>query len=772
MFRHECRGGNPFGILRSSVSGATVAVALLLAGPAGTFARPLGEAIAGDPRVDSHLKHIVAWAEAAREDALGVRRAAQPAEGLPGRLPITVDYGRATGESLVHLILEGDVRRSDLESRGALVNTQAGGVTTLIAPLEALPSLLETPGLRHVSAAEAVHKMLDVSAPEVDADDVWEGQGVPPVYQGFTGSGVIVGIVDSGIDLNHADFRTAANQTRIKYAWDQTWTGTKPPGFTYGAEWTEAQINSGAASSLKDYDGHGAHVTGIAAGNGRATGNGQLPYQYIGIAPEADLVIVKTNFTDAGIIDGVNYVFQKATALGKPAVVNLSVGTQKGGHDGSHSLDTAISALTGPGRLVTAAAGNYGLLAVHDRIDLAPGGSQGFSFVVPTYTQSSTSPEYVTVEGWHEPQAAFQVKLRSPSGLESAWFDPGQSSGSITFADGTYSIDNDVVTNSRGAKQIKFSIWRNTSMSPHPAIGTWTLTATRKATATSGTSHFWISTWFLDTTGYPAFSSPDPAYSVSSPATADGVIATGAYATKNQWVNGNGGTSSYGSIPLGVVADFSSIGPRRDGVQRPDVVAPGYGVAAALSVNAPTSNSYKVLDRVHYMRLGTSQANAHTTGALALKLEEDPSLDPATAREALCMLARADEYTGATPNAAYGFGKLDVVNSSVAVGERGLLPLLRLGHPFPNPSLGPSAFEFSLGEEDIPAGETRAELRIFGPSGRRIATLGTRAAPGIQRLVWDGRTEDGHVAASGIYFGRLEVGNRVSEVRKLVRLER
>ena len=141
-----------------------------------------------------------------------------------------------------------------------------------------------------------------------------------------SGRGVVVGIVDTGIDLAHADFRAASGQTRIKYLWNQPWSGTPPAGFNYGAEYSEAQINAGGANHHDD-DGHGTHVAGIAAGNGRATGNGYAAYRYVGMAPEADLIVVKMRNSDSDLINGVNYVFTRAAAMGKPAVALVAGAT-------------------------------------------------------------------------------------------------------------------------------------------------------------------------------------------------------------------------------------------------------------------------------------------------------------------------------------------------------------------------------------------------------------------------------------------------------------
>src|SRR5262249_39737888 len=148
------------------------------------------------------------------------------------------------------------------------------------------------------------------------------------------------------------------------------YTAPPPAGYSYGSEYSQASINAGQFGG-GDTNGHGTHMAGVAAGNGRGTGNGKPAYTYVGAAPEADLVVVSLpsasagSITDDKVLDGVRYVFQKAAALGEPAVVLLSLAKCTGPHDGQDPLDLGIAALTGPGKLVCAAAGNYGGKSQH-----------------------------------------------------------------------------------------------------------------------------------------------------------------------------------------------------------------------------------------------------------------------------------------------------------------------------------------------------------------------------------------------------------------------
>ncbi|MBK6527629.1 MAG: S8 family serine peptidase [Crocinitomicaceae bacterium] len=141
---------------------------------------------------------------------------------------------------------------------------------------------------------------------------------------------VIIGYVDSGLDYNHADFKNADGTTRVLYYWDQTlgFDASLTPGkYGYGQVWDSTSINNGTCTSL-DNNAHGTTVTGAGSGNGLATGTNK------GVAPESDIIIVETNFSAPNwtltVADAVDFIFSMADTLGKPAVVNTSVGDYLG----------------------------------------------------------------------------------------------------------------------------------------------------------------------------------------------------------------------------------------------------------------------------------------------------------------------------------------------------------------------------------------------------------------------------------------------------------
>ena len=166
----------------------------------------------------------------------------------------------------------------------------------------------------------------------------------PPVS--LSGQGVLIGIVDSGIDYANADFRNEDGTTRIAALWDQSVPGSPPDGYALGTLYTRDQIDQALQETdpftrfsmlpSQDASGHGTAVAGIAAGNGR----GSEGRRYRGVAPEAELIAVKMGVPREGgfprtteLMQGVDYIVRKALALGKPAAVNISFGNTYGSHE-------------------------------------------------------------------------------------------------------------------------------------------------------------------------------------------------------------------------------------------------------------------------------------------------------------------------------------------------------------------------------------------------------------------------------------------------------
>ena len=553
-----------------------------------------------------------------------------------------------SGDVGVILKYEGDP--AGLRAVGVNVHSQINSIFTADVPIDRLRALETLPGLECVQAAILFEPVLDVSVPETGASTL--RSGTPPDWVGYTGKGVVAGSVDTGLDVTHPDFRKPDGSSRILYLWDQT-TGAgganHPAGYSYGTEWTNAQIDAGQCTE-HDTWGHGTGTMSVTAGNGAATGYGWPAYKYVGMAPEADIISVKTTMYSDDIIDGMNYIKGKANALGKPFAINLSLGSQYGAHDGTDLMEQAIDQISGQGAVVCTAAGNNRTnnptRYIHADWTLPSSGSSVTANL--SVLSNRASPFYIQM--WYQGQDTINVTVRTPNGYSLTKATGASTEGYYSTPDGGIWLENALEPDPSNGDNPCTIVIQNA------LAGTWQLTATAQSITQGGRCDAWIasSNVFWGTYG-------NNSMTVIIPSTTSSAITVGGYMTKSSWVNPDGTHQGFGST-YGQYSSGSSEGPTRDGRQKPDLVAT-VAVVAAKSVDSNPSYMYIVEDGVHAMLIGTSFACPHGTGAAALILQKDPTFTAADIRNALTSGARSDSFTGTVPNYMWGYGKLSVSNA-------------------------------------------------------------------------------------------------------------
>lgn len=577
--------------------------------------------------------------------------------------------------SAVRVLIVGDVLPGDLQDLGVVVTSRLGEVTSAWAPLETLPRLTQLSGVRFVEASRPLRPAaLDVSVPEVRGSLVRN-------LTGLKGNGVLIGLIDTGIDWAHPDFVRPDGTTRIKWLWDKTDpTGPPPPELAAsgGTLYTEAQINSALAEGTGvneiDSNGHGTAVAGTAAGDGSGT-NGTIPSgTFVGMAPEAELIVVKsvglgtsTIFQSADVVDGLAFIDARAGSLGRPYVVNMSLIGHLGAHDGTAAHELAIDETVGPGipgKAVVVAAGNDGDKKKHALIQLGSSPTIRRVRVLPFLPAPEAGDDELLVEAWYPGNQTASVRVITPSGLSVGPVPAGSLLEEET-QDGAISVDNasgglNPVNGDRNLfiKVVDFDDAQGARVDL--ARGTWQI----EATGSGGTLHMWLPLTELG----GEFFGPDAEGTtvVNMPGTARNAVTVGSYVTKASWTDIAGGQEGTGKT-IGEISDFSSPGPTRDGRRKPELAAPGDVIATSLSADAATVTALKLQDGHHTIRDGTSFATPHVAGAAALLIEFDPILDATQLRNQLTQGALSDEFTGSTPNDVWGFGKLDAF-SAIRIG--------------------------------------------------------------------------------------------------------
>ncbi len=569
---------------------------------------------------------------------------------------------------------------------GAGFGSQSGNVATARADDATLDALAADGRIAGIELAVKTRPTMDA----VRSSSTLSGLGLGTIYgaaatdlANATGAGVVIGVVDSGVDWTHLDFvNDGPNTSRILAIWDQTISshvgGAFPTGFSYGAEYSNASITAklqGGANTINttDTNGHGTHVAGIAAGDGTAT-NGAIPSgTFRGMAPSADIVVVRTTFDTSDVIDGVNYVIAQAAAAGKRAVVNLSLGTMYGPHDGTSTFEAGIGAIAASTPIVVAA-GNDGASNAHNVTNVGAGGTSAVTVNVDGTTNDAD------VEMWHPggDDYSVTVTLTGVSGsLTRA--TPGSVVGTI----GTHNVEiyNAVNTgHPLGHKQIYVYVNRGSGITASSIVITLTRTTSGGSGRVDG---------FLDPGELISFAVPDQTMTASEPASAPNVISVGSYASKQYWYGSDGFAYSFGNqSALGTLSAFSSKGPTRDGRQIPEVAGPGDVVAAAYSANTSPAASAPLilLDLRHRILRGTSMSAPVVAGILAARLQHGPQRTVDELRSILRAQARTDSATGAVPNYSWGYGK-------VASSPQPVSPPASLSAS----TLGPSSVTWSWG---------------------------------------------------------------------------
>jgi subtilisin family serine protease len=420
----------------------------------------------------------------------------------------------------------------------------------------------------------------------------------------------LIGVVDSGIDPKHPDFTG-----RLLRIWDQTLSGPGVPEGAYGLELTGHQL-----TASRDKNGHGTHVAGIAAGAGST---------FPGVAAKAELLIVKTTFQDAHIADGIRYVFRVAHELGRPAVVNLSLGGHADAHDGTDSLSQIIDDESGPGRIVCCAAGNEGDDNIHARLALGAPATRTLRFLVPANAVGTAE-----LNGWYPGAGKLEISITNPDGFATP-FQPVITTGNFlkkyNLPGARVVIETPDKDPDNGDHHFTVQIRNSSAGSPAPA-GNWQLRV-KNAAAVSGT----LDVWALDDQQAPqvVFSDSNVADSlkIGSPGSAAGAVTVGAFVTKNAWQDIDGNQRTVG-MAVDKLASFSSEGPLRNNGRKPDLAAPGAMIASCLSADSGPERAW-IVDAAHVVEAGTSMATPFISGVVALLLERNHQLDPAAAKAAL-----------------------------------------------------------------------------------------------------------------------------------------
>lgn len=410
----------------------------------------------------------------------------------------------------------------------------------------------------------------------------------------LTGRGTLVGVIDSGIDYAHPDFRSPNGSTRILSLWDQTIPGTAPEGFSTGTLYTSDIINAALSASSpqeqfsicpsQDISGHGTHVTGIAAGNGRASNA-----VYRGVAYEADLLIVKlgnpgpNSFPSTSLLMmGIDFCVRESLRRNQPLALNLSFGNTYGSHSGSSLLETYINSVSELGRIsIVVGSGNEGASGGHIGGFLSPNQPETIEFSISDFSPS------LNIQLWKNYWDEFAVVLTPPVGASVTLpSEPGS---------WRYSFGETEVYSYNG-EPTPYTPFQEIYLDFIPAdtyltAGIWSLRLVPQ-NLRSGRWDMWLPSSAIRNEA-TAFLLPDPYTTLTIPSTSARSITVGAYDSRQN-----------------TIAVFSGRGYTwNNQIIKPDLVAPGVDI-----ISCSPGGGYET-------RTGTSMATPFVTGSASLLMQ-------------------------------------------------------------------------------------------------------------------------------------------------------
>lgn len=568
-----------------------------------------------------------------------------------------------------------DASADNLKRLGVRVRSQVGDIFSAFVLLSDIPRLEESAAIRYIELSRPLFRTLNQAVPYAQLNTLHNA--VPSV----DGTGVVVGIVDSMLDIYHPDFRTAANATRVLFLWDQTLTPrgveASPPvapalpgfapagGATYGVEYNQATINNELASfsppatpayATVRHGGltaqHGTHVAGIAAGNGLGQGG-----TFTGAAPGSNIIFVRQTSSlgtallgdSVGNADAFAYIFARATQLGQACVVNLSSSDNQGPHDGltlgEQFLDNLL--LT-PGRAITVSAGNSNNTGSHAAGVVAAGGT---SNLVLNYSTADINGDGVNdlpitsddVEIWYDGHDRFNVTVTVPTAAAAIGpVTPGNAANAV-LPNGVQVQVTSVLNDPRNGDNLISIIFVVPGGQSIP-LGNTTIALTG-TTVINGAFQAWVD---RNNRGLSAF---------QAPFLQEGTLTLGVPATARRPIT----VGSHDKVaPTPGISTTSGRGPSRDGRIKPEIATVGTGPAGVL-VTAPRSrNMNAVAPGALYTGMGgTSMAAPLVAGACACLFQCRGGAS--TWANLKQILEDTAGTTGlAIPSNAFGFGFMQV----------------------------------------------------------------------------------------------------------------
>ena len=624
------------------------------------------------------------------------------------------------GVQMVPAFIHVDPKQtSKLESIGVIIQERFNEFVTALIPVNKIERIAELVEVKQVNVARKLQKKTNMARSYTNADDVINytsdavSAGLP---MAFKGNGVVVGVIDGGIDFAHTLYNDASGNTRIKRAYKAT-SSTRLTEYTSGFT---------TISTDDSEESHGTHTSTTAAGRNMTVGN----ITYGGMAPESDIILVGLGsyMYDTNIANAIKKIFDYADSQNEPAVCSLSLGSHYGPHDGTGELADVYAQYAGsnPNHIIVYAASNDA--------------NSSYGYVHVEGTASSSTPLTAVIQGClyeayygygssyrnrsyygqdrfyartkNQPLAC-RLHVVNTSNRSIVWTSNAITSSTSSISGlSTYFSGSPQVTIARDSYSNKYYVEVYTSQMNKTSSyqsNNYALAVSVYPTNGSCVIDGWVNGYnyfsdFSGTLGNYTFVAASDASCISDEASDDNVISVGAYCSKRVVSDYRGSSHTLSDYTLGDIAYFSSYqasGSGPLGAVKPDICAPGATIVAGINHNDNYYMQNQYSDYGMYLVYnsttsslgsmdGTSMATPCAAGIIALYLQAakyaGKTLNTDGIRDVFANTAITDNYTSKVNFGRYG--KIDAL-----AGVKYILGSTEL--PDPQLTVDPASLSFS-----------------------------------------------------------------------------
>ncbi len=585
-------------------------------------------------------------------------------------------------ETMDCFILLNGKSTAQLKALGVTITGEFDDVVTALVPINKVEQVANLDIVKQIAIAQIAQAYTDQAKNVTKAYQAWNGtsNGLP---QNYRGTGVVIGVIDTGMDFNHRFFYDSSGNTRVKAVYLPNATsangGTAPQvgtttlsGYHYT---TPAQI----AALTTDYnaESHGTHTTGCAGGS--QVGN------YAGMAPDCDLVMcgLGDNLSQTAIVNSAKYIANYAKSVGKPCVISISLGSNMGPHDGSSYICRAYDQVaTQYGAVILLSSGNEGDAYGYAKKTLS---SESDAFAI--IHESSTGAANVGGSSYYG-SAYMDIWGRTSDQLKLKVLVVNRSTGAIVYTSdeitGSTTLNNfSSYFNSSSNVEISFSSSNNRkNIFIHPSMSGAKNSNYRLAYIVTSAAGNTIDAWCEGGSASRIGISGNISGYTLSLGQQDGTMSDDICGSKTISVGAMASRTSYnGYYNTNDVAYFSSFGTDVKGIDHPFITAPGHVVISSLngydSYNSQYGTSYSVSynGRTHKWgeMSGTSMSTPIAAGVVALYLQANPELDVNGVKDAIANTSTA--YVNPTsPPKQRGYGIINALSGISYILQQSALP--------------------------------------------------------------------------------------------------